>query len=77
MSDYINILTVDKLPLNEIDRFVGVDKDGKIKSAAIAVDSFFDNKSDNAIANKIVANAIADIEQTIGEIDVVLLDIIG
>ena len=77
MNEFINILEVDKLPLNAIDRFIGVDKDGNVKSSSVVIDAMLDTESDNAISNKVVANAIADIESTIGDIDTMLLDIIG
>lgn len=77
MGDFINILEVDKLPLNAIDRFIGVDKDGNVKSATVDVDGFLDEQSDNAVSNKVVTKAIKAIEETIGDIDVMLVDIIG
>ena len=77
MSEYINILEVDKLPLSAIDRFIGIDKDGNVKSSSVVVDTMLDVESDNAISNKVVTKAIADIESTIGDIDTMLLDIIG
>lgn len=77
MDNYLNILEVDKLPLNEIDRFIGIDVDGNIKTASVVVDEFLDDTSDNAVSNKAVAIAIGEMRSTIGEIDTVLLEILG
>lgn len=54
MNEFLNVLEVDKLPLNKMDRFVGVDQDGNIKTATIRIDSELDKESDNAISNKVV-----------------------
>lgn len=77
MSEFINVLEADKLPLNAIDRFIGIDTDGNIKTATVVIDNFMDDLSTNAIANKVVTAAIQEMQETIGNIDVMLLEIIG
>jgi hypothetical protein len=77
MSEFINVLEADKLPLNAIDRFIGIDTDGNIKTATVVIDNFMDDLSTNAIANKVVTTAIQEMQETIGNIDVMLLEIIG
>lgn len=77
MSEFINVLEADKLPLNAIDRFIGIDTDGNIKTATVVIDNFMDDLSTNAVANKVVTTAIKEMQETIGTIDVMLLEIIG
>lgn len=77
MNEYLNVLEVDKLPLDAMDRFLGIDVDGNIKTASIIVDSVLDDASNNAISNKVVASAIRNLEIIIGDIDIMLIDIIG
>jgi hypothetical protein len=72
MNEFLNVLEVDKLPLNKMDRFVGVDQDGNIKSASIVVDTELNEESDNAIANKTVVESLEaykeDLEETVEEL---------
>ena len=77
MSEFINVLEADKLPLNAIDRFIGIDTDGNIKTSTIVIDRFLDDQSTNAVANSVVTTAIKEMQETIGNIDVMLLEIIG
>lgn len=77
MSEFINVLEADKLPLNAIDRFIGIDTDGNIKTSTIVIDRFLDDQSTNAVANSVVTTAIKEMQETVGNIDVMLLEIIG
>jgi 2',3'-cyclic-nucleotide 2'-phosphodiesterase (5'-nucleotidase family) len=54
MNEFLNVQEVDKLPLNKMDRFVGVDQDGNIKTSTIKIDDTLDKESNNAISNKAV-----------------------
>lgn len=72
MNEFLNVLEVDKLPLNKMDRFVGVDQDGNIKTATFKIDSELDKESDNAVSNKAVAGTLdaykKDLEGAVSEV---------
>jgi uncharacterized protein YicC (UPF0701 family) len=69
MNEFLNVLEVDKLPLNKMDRFIGVDVDGSIKSASVIVDSELNEDSINAIANNTVTKSLRafkeDVDSTV------------
>ena len=48
-----------------------------LKTVVFEYDNFMDDLSTNAIANKVITTAIQEMQETIGNIDVMLLEIIG
>ena len=72
MNEFLNVLEVDKLPLNKMDRFVGVDQDGNIKTSTIKIDDTLDKESNNAISNKAVTVTLEtyrqDLEGAVNEV---------
>lgn len=67
MNEFLNVQEVDKLPLNKMDRFVGVDQDGNIKTASVVVDSELDSESVNAIANNVVTETLQTYKQDLND----------
>lgn len=58
MNEFLNVLEVKKLPLDKMDRFIGIDQDGSIKTASVVVDTELNSESGNAIANNVVAESL-------------------
>lgn len=76
MNEFLNVLEVEKLPLDKMDRFIGVDQDGSIKTASVVVDTELNSESGNAIANNVVTESLESYKRNLdNSIETLLNDV--
>lgn len=86
MSEFINVLEVEKLPLNVVDSLVAIDADKNIRRTFITVDQEVDPDSTNPVSSKGVydiievlgndfGEAVTDLEEQIDALDGNIADI--
>ena len=67
MSEFINVLEVEKLPYNQIDSLIAIDPDNKIRRTAIDIDQEVIPESTNPVSSKGVYDIIVVLGNDFGE----------
>ena len=68
MSEFINVLEVEKLPYNQIDSLIAIDPDNKIRRTAIDIDQEVIPESPNPVSSKGVYDIVVVLGNDFGEV---------